>query len=154
MTSLILTGGVISTKMLSLSIYGHKKRSPKGCNSLQSFIFCGYLVVMTYLRGCQLVRIFFQPERTETAFNLRELRLIVASIDFVRTKAVIKLLIFLMTVIIELLWILCLHGLIFRISFFQKPAVSDFVINCTLPFQVRFISSYNIPDLKSHSFNG
>lgn len=36
-------------------------------------------------------------------FNLRELRLILASIDFVGTKAVIKLLIFLMTVIIELL---------------------------------------------------
>ena len=109
---------------------------------------------MTYLRGFQLVRIFFQPERIARVFNLRELRLIVASIDFVGTKAVIKLLIFLMTVIIELLWILCLHGLIFKISFFQKPAVSDFVINCTLPFQVRFISSYNIPDLKSHSFNG
>lgn len=140
--------------MLSLSLLGHKKRSSKGCIRLRNFIFCGYSVVMTYLRCFQLMRIFFQPERIARVFNLRELRLIVASIDFVGTKAVIKLLIFLMTVIIELLWILCLHGLIFRISFFQKPAVSDFVINCTLPFQVRFISSYNIPDLKSHSFNG
>ena len=58
---------------------------------------------MTYLRCFQLMRIFFQPERIARVFNLRELRLIVASIDFVRTKAVIKLLIFLMTVIIELL---------------------------------------------------
>lgn len=72
MTSLILTGGVISIKMLSLFIYGHKKRSSKGCNCLQSFDFCWYSVVMTYLRGFQLVRIFFQPERIARVFNLRE----------------------------------------------------------------------------------
>ena len=41
---------------------------------------------MTYLRGFQLVRIFFQPERTETAFNSGELCLILASIDFVGTN--------------------------------------------------------------------
>lgn len=111
-----------------------------GCNDL-----------FAWVSTCEII---FQPVRIARVFNSGELGLILASIDFVRTKAVIKLLIFLMTVIIELLWILCLHGLIFRISFFQKPAVSDFVINCTLPFQVRFISSYNIPDLKSHSFNG
>ena len=42
---------------------------------------------MTYLRGFQLVRIFFQPERMETTFNSGELRLILASIDFVGTKS-------------------------------------------------------------------
>ena len=43
---------------------------------------------MTYLRGFQLVRIFFQPERTKTTFNSGELCLILASIDFVGTKSV------------------------------------------------------------------
>jgi len=42
---------------------------------------------MTYLRVFQLGRIFFQPERTKTAFNSGKLRLILASIDFVGTKA-------------------------------------------------------------------
>lgn len=42
---------------------------------------------MTYLRGFQLVRIFFQPERIASVFNSGELCLIVASIDFVGTKA-------------------------------------------------------------------
>ena len=42
---------------------------------------------MTYLRGFQLVRIYFQPERMEMAFNSGELRLILASIDFVGTKS-------------------------------------------------------------------
>jgi len=87
MTSLILTGGVISTKMLSLLYIGIKKRSSKGCNSLQSFVFCGYSVVMTYLRGFQLVRIFFQPERIARVFNSGEMGLILASIDFVGTKS-------------------------------------------------------------------
>lgn len=45
---------------------------------------------MLYLRGFQLVRIFFQPERIARVFNLRELRLIVASIDFVGTKSKLK----------------------------------------------------------------
>ena len=87
MTSLIFTGGVISTKMLSLFICGHKKRSSKGCNSLQSFVFCGYTVVMLYLRGFQLVRIFFQPERIARVWGLGEVGLILASIDFVGTKS-------------------------------------------------------------------
>ena len=87
MTSLILTGGVILTKMLSLFIYGHKKRSSKDCNSLQSFVFCGYSIVMKYLRGFQLMRIFFQPERISRVFNSREMGLILASIDFVGTKS-------------------------------------------------------------------
>ena len=46
---------------------------------------------------------FFQSERIGSVFNSGELGLILASIDFVETKSVIKLLIFLMTVIIELL---------------------------------------------------
>lgn len=58
---------------------------------------------MTYLREFQPLRKYFQLVRTEKAFNSGELRLILASIDFVETKSVIKLLIFLMTVIIELL---------------------------------------------------
>ena len=53
-------------------LYGHKKRSSKSCNSLQSFVFCGNLVVMTYLRGFQLGRIFFQPERIGRVFNSGE----------------------------------------------------------------------------------
>lgn len=91
MTSLILTGGVISTKMLSLFIYGHKKRSSKGCNCLQSFVFCGYSVVRMYLRGFQLGRIFFQPERIASVFNSGEMGLILASIDFVGTKSKINI---------------------------------------------------------------
>ena len=58
---------------------------------------------MTYLREFQPLRKYFQLVRTEKAFNSGELCLILASIDFVGTKSVIKLLIFLMTVIIELL---------------------------------------------------
>mgnify|MGYP006955109359 CR=1 FL=1 len=43
---------------------------------------------MTYLRGFQLVRIFFQPERIARVFNSGEWGLILASIDFVGTKSV------------------------------------------------------------------
>jgi len=71
--------------MMSLFIYGHKKRSSKGCNCLQSFVFCGYSVVKTHLRDYQLGRIFFQPERIASVFNSGELRMILASIDFVGT---------------------------------------------------------------------
>lgn len=44
---------------------------------------------MTYLGEFQLVRIFFQPERIARVFNLGELRLILASIDFVTTQSII-----------------------------------------------------------------
>ena len=73
MTSLILTGGVISIKMLSLFIYGHKKRSSEGCKQPSELLFCGYSVVMTYVRGFQLVQIFFQPERIARVWGLGEL---------------------------------------------------------------------------------
>ena len=73
MTSLILTGGVISTKMLSLFIYGHKKTKLQRLQQPLELHFCGYSVVMTYLRGFQLVRIFFQPERMASVFNSGEL---------------------------------------------------------------------------------
>ena len=99
MTSLILTGGIISIKMLSIFIYGHKKRSFKGCNSLQSFVFCRYSVVMPYLRGFQLLRIFFQPERIASVFNSGEMGLILASIDFVGTKSVIEYTFFLLLLV-------------------------------------------------------
>lgn len=66
---------------------GIKKRSSKGCNSLQSFVFGGYSVVMTYLRGFQLMRIFFQLKRIARVFNSGEMGLILASIDFVGTKS-------------------------------------------------------------------
>ena len=72
MTSLILRDGVISIKMLSFFYMGIKNEAPKTVNSLQSFVFCGYSIVMKYLRGFQLVRIFFQPERIARVFNLRE----------------------------------------------------------------------------------
>lgn len=42
---------------------------------------------MTYLRGFQPLRKYFQPERIGKLFNSGELRLILASIDFVGTKA-------------------------------------------------------------------
>ena len=42
---------------------------------------------MTYLREFQPLRKYFQLVRTEKAFNSGELRLILASIDFVGTKA-------------------------------------------------------------------
>ena len=90
MMSLILMGGVISIKMLALFLYGHKKRSSKGCNCLQSFVFYGYSVVMMYLRGFQLVSIFFQPERIARVWGSGEMGLILASIDFVGTKSDIE----------------------------------------------------------------
>ena len=43
--------------------------------------------MMTYLRGFQLMRIFFQPERIARVFNSGEMGLILASIDFVGTKS-------------------------------------------------------------------
>ena len=70
---------------------GIKKRSSKGCNCLQSFVFCGYSVVRMYLRGFQLGRIFFQPERIASVFNSGEMGLILASIDFVGTKSKINI---------------------------------------------------------------
>ena len=45
---------------------------------------------MTYLSEFKLGRIYFQPERMETTFNSGELRLILASIDFVGTKSEIE----------------------------------------------------------------
>lgn len=42
---------------------------------------------MTYLREFQPLRKYFQLVRTEMAFNSGELRLILASIDFVGTKS-------------------------------------------------------------------
>lgn len=42
---------------------------------------------MTYLREFQPLRKYFQPERIGKLFNLGELRLILASIDFVGTKS-------------------------------------------------------------------
>ena len=46
---------------------------------------------MTYLREFQPLRKYFQLVRTEKAFNSGELRLILASIDFVGTKSVINI---------------------------------------------------------------
>ena len=91
MTLLILSGGIISTKMLSLFIYGHIETKLRGLhNSLWSFVFCGYSVVRTYLRGFQVVRIFFQLERIARVFNSGELCLILVSMDFVRTIRILK----------------------------------------------------------------
>ena len=59
MTSLILSGSVISTKMMSFFIYGHKKTKLQRLQQPSEFRFCGYSVVKTYLRGFQLGRIFF-----------------------------------------------------------------------------------------------
>ena len=77
--------GLTGTQVVSFQrkfIYGHIETKLRGLhNSLQSFIFCGYSIVMTYLRGFQLVRIFFQPERIARVFNSGELGLILASID-------------------------------------------------------------------------
>ena len=80
-----MNADVIIMKMLSLSLLRHKKRSSKGCICLWSFFLCGYLIVMTYLRGFQPLRKYFQPERIGRAFNSGELCLILASIDFVGT---------------------------------------------------------------------
>ena len=44
-----------------------------------------------YLRGFQLGRIFFQPERIASVFNSGEMGLILASIDFVGTKSKINI---------------------------------------------------------------
>jgi len=85
MTPFILSGGVISIKMLSLFYMGIKNQSSKGCNCLQSFNLCDYSVVRTYLRSLQLGRKNFQPERIARVFNSGELRMILASIDFVGT---------------------------------------------------------------------
>ena len=63
---------------------------------------------------------FFQPERIGSVFNSGELCLILASIDFVGTKSVIKLLIFLMTVIIKLFVNIVFARVDFQELIFQK----------------------------------
>lgn len=50
-------------------------------------MFCGYSVIMTYLRVFQLGGIFFQAERIAGAFNFGEYGYFLASIDFVGTKS-------------------------------------------------------------------
>ena len=87
---LTINADVIILKMLSLSLLGHKKRSSKGFICLRNFIFRGYSIVMTYLRGFQPLRKYFQPERIGKLFNLGELCLILASIDFVGTNQKIE----------------------------------------------------------------
>ena len=69
--------------MLSLSLVGHKNEAPKVLSAFEALFYVDIRFVLTYLRGFQLVRIFFQPERTKTAFNSGELCLILASIEFV-----------------------------------------------------------------------
>ena len=86
MTSLILSGGVISIKLMSLLYMGIKNEAPKAATAFRAS-FCGYSVVMLYLRGFQLMRVFFQPERIASVFNSGEYGKIVASIDFVGTKS-------------------------------------------------------------------
>ena len=70
--------------MLSISYLRIKSKAPKAATASGASLFIFHAAC---LRSFLLVRIFFQPERIGSVFNLRELRLILASIDFVGTKS-------------------------------------------------------------------
>ena len=66
---------------------GIKNEAPRTVAAFEASFYVDIRFVLTYLREFQPLRKYFQLVRTEMAFNSGELCLILASIDFVGTKA-------------------------------------------------------------------